>query len=318
MNLNKLILFRTDKRIFTLFCALHSTRASYFKRISDKKLSSLGKKIRKLLPGKRFKTTYKLKSYFNKQLPCYFIIWMLQHSDPPQFRRLYKKWGEKLSLDCYKGFDKLLQEFYFEANVSQLWKECQGKSLEEFNKHYKIAFLFIQKILNYLKIKRLPSKKIIFISNPLDAIGAGYGPTIHDKVYVIFGPSKGSLNIQLLRHEFLHSIINPLIQKRRINKRVIKENKQLLRKIVSPIALKYYDDPEIVAIEYIIRTIELRLFSTKKRSQYIRDQIKCGFPYIEFFDAQLKDYEKNKKPFATYLPIILKNMKYLKIDKSSK
>lgn len=185
------------------------------------------------------------------------------------------------------------------------------------NKYRKISSLFIQKILNYLKIKKLPFKKIIFIPNLLEAIGAGYGATIRDRAYVIFSLSKSNLNIQLLRHEFLHNIINPLIQKRRINKKIIQENKQLLRKIVSPTFLKYYDDPEIIAVEYIIRTIELRLFSTKKRSQYIRDQIKSGFSYIEFFDAQLKDYEKNKKPFVKYLPIILKNLKYLKINKNS-
>jgi hypothetical protein len=315
MNLNKLILFKTDKRIFTLFCALHSTRASYFKRISDKKLSLVGKEVRAFLLKKKFKTTYKLKNYFNKYFPYYFITWVLQYSVPPQFKKLYRKWKGELSLNYYRGFDKLVREFYFEANIFQLWKEYRGEYLKESDKYRDIVSLYIQEILNYLKIKKLPFKKVIFIPNLLDAIGAGYGATIYDRAYVIFGPSKRKLNIRLLHHEFLHNIINPLIQENRINKRVIKENKHLLRKIISPILLKYYDNSEIIAIEYIIRTIELRLFSTKKRVQYIRDQIKRGFPYIEFFDNQLKEYEKSNETFVNYLAIILKNLKYLKINK---
>lgn len=311
MNLYKLISFKADKRIFTLFCGLYSTKANYFAHISDKKLGPFGKRIKHILFKKRFKSTSKLRKYFEREHPYYFIIWVLQHSNPPQFKKLYKKWEGEFSLSWYKSFGETLREFCYEANISQLWRGYQEEASREINKYRKITLSVLQEILEYLRIEKLPFKKIILIPNLLDAIGAGYGPVIGKKIYIIFSPTnKEGPNIQLLRHEFLHSIINPLIQKK-INKEIIKRDKQLIQGMITSPALEYYNDLELIIIEYILRAIELRLLPSNKKNQYIQKQIKLGFPQIEFFDSQLKIYEKEKKNFSRYLPDILRNIKYL-------
>jgi len=312
MDLKKLIIFQKHRGIFTLFCALSFTKASYFSDISDKKISNIIKEVSSFLKKRKIESTSGLKRFFKKQHPYYFINWTLQHSDPPQFKRLYKKWEGEIPLKRYKSFGKLLRKFYFEADIPQLWKRYQGTYSKEIKRYRKTPFLVIREALSYLKIKKLPFKKIIFIPNFLDAIRAGYAHTIRDKVYITFGPSKNRVNTQLLRHEFLHCIINPLVEKCDCYSYIIKGNKQFLQKTISGIARKYYDEPNAISSEYILRAIEGRLLSSDKRKYYFKEQRMMGFPHIEFFDLQLKNYEKSKKTFSEYLPIILKKIDGLK------
>lgn len=312
MDLEKLIIFQRHKGIFTLFCALGFTKTNYFGEISDKKISNISKEVSSFLSKKKIPSVSRLKKFFKKQHPYYFVNWVLQHSDPPQFKRLYRKWGGELSLKWYKGFGKFLRRFYFEADIAQLWERYQETYSKEIGRYRKKSFSIIQKALIYLRIKKTPFKKIVFIPNLLDKIGAGYGPTVHKKAYIIFGPSKTNINTQLICHEFLHSIINPLVQRCDRNNKLIQRNKRFLQKAASSFSLKYYDEAEAITSEYIIRAIEGRLVSFNKRSNYIKEQIKLGFPFARFFEEQLKEYESNSKIFSEYLPVILENIKFLR------
>lgn len=312
MDLERLIIFKKDKGIFTLFGALGFTKASYFGDISDKKISNISKAINSFLSKKKIQSAPGLKKFFEKQHPYYFVNWVLQHSNPPQFKRLYRKWEGELSLKRYKGFRKLLRRFYFEADLSQLWERHQEAYSKEIGRYRKKSFSIVRKVANYLRIKKLPFKKIVFIPNLLDAVGAGYGHTIQDKAYITFGPSKNKLNSQLLRHEFLHCIINPLVEECGRYSSVIKSNKQFLQKTIYGTAHKYYDDPNAITSEYILRAIEGRLLRPNKRKYYFKEQRNAGFPYIKFFDAWLKNYEKSKRPFSEYLPTILQKIDGLK------
>lgn len=312
MDLKKLIIFQKHKGIFTLFCALSFTKASYFSDISDKKISNITKEVSSFLRKRKMESTSGLKRFFKKQHPYYFVNWVLQHSDPPQFKRLYKKWEGELPLKWHKHFGKLLRKFYFEADIPQLWKRYQETYSKEIKRCRKTPFLVIRETLSYLRIKKLPFKKIVFIPNFLDAIRAGYAHTIRGKAYITFGPSKNKLNTRLLRHEFLHCIINSLVEKCGCYSSIIKSNKRFLQKTTSGIARKYYDDPNAITSEYILRAIEGRLLSFDKRKYYFKEQKKAGFPYIEFFNLQLENYEKNKKSFSKYLPVILRNIAQLK------
>lgn len=314
MKLVKIISFKLDKRIFTLFCALEVAEIEYFKDVSLNKLSAVGREIKNFFYKRKIKSLYKLKKILKKRHPYYFIIWMLQHFDPPSLKRLYKKWEGELSLNWYGNFGELIKEFYFEAEIGKLWEKYQKEYKKEIKRYQKSAPLIIQKAINYLKIKKPPFKKIIFVPNFLDKIGAGYGPTVHKKAYIIFSPNKKNINTQLIRHEFLHSIINPLVQGCGRNNKLIQRNKRFLQKTATSFSLKYYDEPEAITSEYIIRAIEGRLVSSNKRSNYIKKQVRLGFPFAGFFNEQLKKYESSGKIFSEYLPVILENIKFLRKD----
>jgi hypothetical protein len=57
-------------------------------------------------------------------------------------------------------------------------------------------------------------ERIVIVPNFLDAYNRGYGPKIEKTAFVIYGPLIDE-SFRLIRHEFLHSIVKPLVLKKR-------------------------------------------------------------------------------------------------------
>lgn len=266
------ILLKNNKDIFALFCLFNSygydtenrkegmnkTRVSVrknLKKITDK---NLNKKIRAFLKDKH----------------QYFLIEMLFNKN-------------KELIQILKSFDKL-------EKVDFLWKKCKPNHEKEL-KRYKNIKKDINIILNLLDLQRYPVKKIVLIPNLLDAYWRGYGPTIKNTQYIIFGPSPYQNN-HLITHEFLHSVFNKNTKDQKIIN-LFKEGSKILKNNYnrSDFSKIGYSERQVILSEYLIRAFHIffkQKFKKENINEALRNDFKKGFVLIKKF---LSLIEKNIK-----------------------
>jgi len=108
-------------------------------------------------------------------------------------------------------FPALLNDFWDTADLGELWEEVKPAYLAEIDRYefdemsHQMATLW-----EYLRMPRQDDYLMVNVPNPLDArltgIGAQFGP------YYYQVESAGASSYALNMHEYLHSVVNPLVE----------------------------------------------------------------------------------------------------------
>ena len=171
-----------------------------------------------------------------------YRTYILCHGDPPKFTEKSSFWKEKIDNHSAKEFEREIKIFWKKYKINNLWL-----SVKKYYKNVdKKCALNTTKAINislkYLKIaeNKLSFKEFIVIPNFLEEYNRAVGPKIDKTAYAILGPSeKGfAFPLQRIQHEFLHSIINPLIAEIYKDKIDSKKLSQLREGFVHGIVLK--------------------------------------------------------------------------------
>lgn len=279
------ISFSLDKRIFCLYCALVSCNIhEKFKKNLSK--SNFYKELQSHFQHLKLSSRKKLELFFNRNHYFQYLCWVLRHSDFPEFKlRTRNKDSLQKPDSWFDGFDEVLRRFYKEAEIKKLWERSKPK-------YQKIIFLYQEetekKILEV--IRRVREKKIklyfneiVLIPNLLEAIGVGFAPMIPPRAYIIFGPSTKKVNTSLIIHEFLHHLINPLLEEKEIKKKLIIFRKKYFS-FTTPLSRKFYPKWSWIASEYFVRAFQATLIQNKiEREKFLKMEEKQGFPKIKWF-----------------------------------
>lgn len=304
--MNKLpIVFKLEKEIFYLFSFLNS--AGYDEENNPRGMHPLRKSIRR-----RLKNTLKINHYsslkylLSKKHQGQFVMWLL-----------WKKYGARESFNAFlkqdlaffRKFGRLFQRFVDAEEKNLLWSEAKKiYSKDKKNRYKKIVkeLNSLMKVLN-VDFSILNLNKINIIPNFLDAYNRGYGPKIGKTAFIIYGPLKNG-NFGLIRHEFLHSVVNPLIVNNNI---FVKKTEKFLkcRSISTRFKKIGYSNWPVIIEEHLVRAIDIktrRLKFKEKRNLLKREKGK-GFACIEKIYTKLrKDYKKNE--FLDILNNIIDNI----------
>jgi len=303
--------YQLNKNIFTLFSAYsfweYEKHCGY--KVAKTKFYF---KIQKLLKDKKreIPSGKKLFKYFKKDHSVYYTVWVLRHSEFPEFKKLPFKEKNQKKDDWYKGFNKLLKEFYYEADIEKIWPKYKKEYLKKINGYEKEIPIVFERAINYLRMEGpFEFNKVVLIPNLL--VGGGFGPLINKKSIIVLDPFwyKKKIYFSFILHEFLHSLINPLTDKK-TNKNLVNETEDLYKKLTTKISRKHYPEWWMIVNEYIIRSIQGELFNKRNLGEYTSDQIKKGFHYIEWFSNQMNYFSKRTDTsFDEYLPEILTSLK---------
>ena len=243
---------------------------------------------------------------------CYYVVWVLRHSKLPEFKKLGFRDKNQKPESWYRGFDETFKDFYHQADLNKLWLESSKLYLKKIEGYKKEVPAIIKNALSYLRVEKIRNfNEVILIPNLL--ITGGFGPLMDKKAIIIIDPFgyKKKIYFNLITHEFLHSIVNPLTDER-VNKKIINNSKSLYKKLTTNTSRKHYPEWWMIVNEYLIRAIQGRLFNKSNLKSYIVIQKKRGFPYIKWFLIQISFYEKSRSSFEDYLQKILHNLKELK------
>lgn len=275
---NLKILFKPDIRIFSLFAMLNY--AGYNDENNKNGFHPVRRAIRKLLSQKNEETVKKEISHYTNKFSISFlirIILYLKADDFQHFSNYFK--SQFISRDELNNFLNLFAQFYKEKNISKLWQKYQPPHQEIIIKHKNQIVREFRKLEQLLPIL---FKKVVLIPNLLDAYWRGYGPTLNETHFIIFGPLGHKSGLQLFRHEFLHGFFspynqNPLIKNLwRETSKIVKEKKYLT---------KIGDKSEMTIIgEYLVRAAELiykKYFLKLNIEKYLKKEKDCGFEEID-------------------------------------
>jgi len=299
------IIFKLNEEIFYLFSFLNLI--GYDEEDNPEGMHSLRKFVRQRSKNIVQTNRYSLlKRYLSKKHQGQFVVWLLCKKYSP--RELTNKFS-KQDLLFFQKFNNLFQKFISREKKNLFWSEAKKVYLAEKKNNYQRIIEELNNLMKVLNVDFNVSdlKKIVILPNFLDGYNRGYGPKIGKTAFIVYGPLKGE-DFRLIRHEFLHSVVDPLILSNEAFladlRRLFKHNqpKGWFKKVG-------YSNWAVIMDEHIIRAIEIKFQNLKleEERKLLEQEKKKGFEYIEKIYPKLKkNYKRNE--FFSILKNVLDNI----------
>ena len=293
--------FKNDLRLFTVMAALNAAGFDY--ESPSKEMSSVRKRIRQQFKQldpqlqarlNSFYVTHRSAPHESEEQAVYTSLALLL-SEPPDFEMNLD--SENLPADAGKvlGFEKLVQEFYRTANIQSLWQDYQADYKKELASYRPILRQVIQESLRYFRIpaRIVLDRQIIFMADLLNAKDVVNARNLERVYYVIVGPSDNPASNRIqLQHEYLHFIVDPLVEK---FSRTLLSHRELLTLAQSQPRIKSDRRSRLLVIvaESLIESILLRLYPPENLESELVRLFREGLIFLPHFHRSLRLYEKS-------------------------
>lgn len=266
----------------------------------------------------KWKRYYRKRSFFPSY---YYITYALSLSSDYPFRRIRPHselgfWWPSLMLN---SFPKILNEFWETVGLEEIWIQVKLDYLTEIG-HYDFDLMANQLafVWEYLRLERKDHFTFVSVPNLLDSHYQAIGAHYENYYYMVESP--GACGNDFNIHEYLHSVINELIEKNYASHRK-KLNAYFRAGKDMPFA-QCYGQPQNYASECLVRALDHRMRllmeanpefvkqreNTTKRInrentiKWITDE---GLLITEPFYRLLVTFEETDINFEEYLPEML-------------
>jgi len=164
-------------------------------------------------------------------------------------------------------------------------------------------------IWDYLRMERRDRFVFISVPNLLDKHYQAIGAKYENYWYMVESPGAGSHSLNV--HEYLHSIVNSMVQAR-YNEQSEKLNKYFEAGKDLPLASSY-GHPVTYTYECLVRALDIRIrvlledtpsitARCEGRVEYLTNN---GLTLVQPFYDLLDEYEQSDKNFEHFLPVML-------------
>lgn len=231
-----------------------------------------------------------------------YVSFALVNEGPPSFR--YKLQPNELPPDVVglQGLETLLQTFYGEASIGELWKRSQtafDKAIAQYHEPVTRAVMEVNGYLRNPTSGYLGRRFQIYV----DLLGAPnqvQTRSYKDDYYVVV-TVPGEAQIEQIRHAYLHYLLDPLALKYSDN---LNKKRSMLDAAQAAPALEesYKDDFVLLATESLIKAVESRLHPPAERRQIVDRAARQGFVLTPAFAEALPAYEKQTQALRLYFP----------------
>jgi hypothetical protein len=156
---------------------------------------------------------------------------------------------------------------------------------------------------------------LVSVPNLLDSHYHGIGAQYGDYYYTVESPGAG--DYALNAHEYLHSIVNPLMQKYYPEARDQDKLRQYFDAGRNGDLAASYQNPVAMAQESLVRALDHRLRlllddsdeTAARVEARIRELTERGLAFTGPFFSLLTDaYETDQRPFDTWVPMLLERL----------
>jgi tetratricopeptide (TPR) repeat protein len=144
---------------------------------------------------------------------------------------------------------------------------------------------------------------------PMGAPSATNARNYADDYYIVLAPGTNSgLKMDLVRHAFLHYLLDPLVGKWAGTMAKLEPIMDAVK--LAPMDENFKEDPSLLVTECVIRAVEARTLAGGKAAQTEQDRaveqsMQQGFVLTQFFYDRLVLFEKDNIGFKNAFPAIL-------------
>lgn len=303
-----------DRRIFAVMAFLNAV--GFDDEVKGREMDPIRIRVRQMVAANLAKTPEKLqawrKYYQNNKFRNYhFQDWALSLSADYPFKRIrpnneLQYVRTALMLNDLPG---ILNDFWVTANLEQVWHAVKPDYIAELKKYKfekmkrQVSFLW-----EYLGMKRTDHYVIVHVPDPLDRRAQAIGARYENYYYSVESPGASYYDLNI--HEYLHSIVNPLV-KANYEKYKSKLGAYYQAGKGGPLSESYQDLETFIA-ECLVRAFDHRLRVKLETRDAVRKQLEDqiadmtheGLTLTRPFYLLLEDYEKSGKRFDEFVPLL--------------
>jgi len=193
------------------------------------------------------------------------------------------------------GFLPLVAEFYQKAKLHNLWLKHRGEynGLVEYYTTAVAKMVFDTDIYLKLALSGYLGREFIVFLEPLGALGQANARNYGDSYYVVLTPSGDALQVEQIRHTYLHYVLDPMAMK---HFSAIQRLSPLLDVVkTAPMDESFKGDMALLLTESLIRAIEIRTRKATPDEQKaaVLASMQEGYILTEYFSDALVTFEKD-------------------------
>ncbi len=303
--------FRTDVRIFTVMAA--ATAAGFGEDAGPDRQGELPGLLRQDLanldPGllQRLRAIYNARRFQSERdrHTAYTSLALLL-TGPPDFR--IRSDAPRIPVDVRSilGFEELLPEFYEKARIPILWERYRPQYERELGAYRPVILNVIHKTVEYFHIppRIVLDRSIVVMLDLLGLRDVVHARNLERTYYIVLGPTDApQRNFVQLQHEYLHFLIDPLIEKS--GGQLLKERSLMQLAEEQPNLAEDFRGRFLLTVgESLIEAVLHRLHpvpADDAQAETVK-QFRRGLIFFPFFMRELAKFESaGREPFPAYL-----------------
>ena len=228
-----------------------------------------------------------------------YVSLALYNDGPPSFKAKLREAELPPDAGYVAGFLPLVTEFYQRAKLHEVWLKHRSdyNALVEHYTGSVAKMVFDTDIYLKLALSGYLGREFTVYLEPLGAPGQTNARNYGDNYYVVLAPSGDALQIDQIRHTYLHYVVDPMALK---HFSTIQRLAPLLDVVkTAPMDESFKNDISLLVNESLIRAIEIRTRKAAGDEQKaaVLASMQEGYILTEYFSEALVGFEKDPAGF---------------------
>jgi len=307
-----------DRRMFAVLALLNAT--GYDEEAEGQQMHPVRAKVRQLVAAELDRHPHKARKWRkyvqSRQVAVFqYEDFVLSLSSDYPFRRIRpdSEIGYSWAVQRLQDFPSVLNDFWKTCKLGEVWEQVRPDYIAEIGKYdFEKMTRQMDFLWSYLRMPRQDTMTLVNVPDLLNryfhAIGAGY----ENYYYTVESP--GSHGYALNMHEYLHSIVNRLVQAN-FDAQKAKMLQYYQAGKDGPFC-KTYRNPVTFTFECLVHALDRRISVrfvndpkwTALREGQVAHVTNGGLNLTQPFYNLLAEYEKSGEPFDEFLPAMLEQL----------
>ncbi|MGC1613158.1 MAG: hypothetical protein WA736_00595 [Candidatus Acidiferrum sp.] len=303
-----------SEAMFTTMCALLA--AGFESNVSAENWHPLRARLREQMQQQQGPAVEAVRQFYKEhELPnsgatLSRYIWFGLLSGPaPTFQITLKRDDQPTEVLALEGFSEILSNYYQEQHIGRLWNDLQSIYNGEIEKAHDPISQIVFMTTGYLRQLQDPTtdRKFTIILEPL--VGRITNVRNSGEHYSIVLSGADDIPVDIVRHAFLHFLLDPLPQQ---YPHVLAVKRPLYEKVaLAPrLAPDLKDDFASYFAECLVRAVELKLkrISPGEREAAMERDDLDGYALVRPIFQGLAKYESSEPSMALYFPDLVRGI----------
>jgi len=307
-----------DRRIFAVMAFMNA--CGYDDKASGQEMYPVRLKVRQIINEKLKNYPEELerwKKYYKKNINASFIAldFALSFNDDYPFRRIRpdSEIGYSFAEWRLSDLPDVLNEFWEKMELEQVWEQVKPDYIEAINRYdFDLMAKQLSFVWEYLKMQRKDSYTFVSVPDLLNKRYYAIASQYENYRYAVESPGANTFSLNV--HEYLHSVVNPMMNIKYSNNRN-KLDKYYQAGKDMPLA-KSYQHRIGYAAECLVRALDHRIgvlmtedpALIKIHNRRINNLTIDGLLFVKPFYDLLIEFEESEMNFEQFLPVMLERL----------